>query len=69
MPRRPRIILFFALLLAFNCRREEARVDDAQRMVAYAVKPGVVRISAYATAEYRYPTAVIAAIERELRTS
>ncbi|HYO79135.1 MAG TPA: trypsin-like peptidase domain-containing protein, partial [Thermoanaerobaculia bacterium] len=41
--------------------------DDAQKMVAYAVKPAVVRINALATASFRYPAAAISAIEARLR--
>jgi S1-C subfamily serine protease len=63
---RPRPLVLAVLLAAVACRRD-ARVDDAQRMVAYAVKPGVVRISAFATADFRYPLAEIAAIEAQLR--
>jgi S1-C subfamily serine protease len=35
--------------------------------MAYAVKPAVVRISAFATADFRYPAAAIANIETQLR--
>lgn len=63
---RPRS-LAFALVLLAACRRDDARVDDAQKMVAYAVKPAVVRISAFATAEFRYPTAIVAELESQLR--
>ncbi|HEX2060381.1 MAG TPA: trypsin-like peptidase domain-containing protein [Thermoanaerobaculia bacterium] len=49
------------------CRRDASRVDDEQKMVAYAVKPAVVRINAFATAEFRYPTSAIAQIETQLR--
>jgi len=36
-------------------------------MMAYGVKPAVVRISAYATADFRYPALAIEDIEQELR--
>ena len=64
---RPRIVLAAFLFAAAGCRRGDARLDDAQKMVAYAVKPGVVRISAFATAEFHYPSAAIAAVEAGLR--
>ncbi len=47
------------------CRREEARLDQVQKM-AYAVKPAVVRINAYATGRFRYAPAVISAVESQL---
>ena len=66
--RRPRALLIFAVVLvAAACRRDEARVDDAQKLVAYAVKPAVVRINAFATADFRYPAAAITEIETLLR--
>jgi S1-C subfamily serine protease len=64
---RPRFLLVAVLMAAAACRRDGARLDDAQKMVAYAVKPAVVRISAYATAEFRYPAAAVAQIEGRLR--
>jgi S1-C subfamily serine protease len=54
------------LLLTLSCSRDVARLDDVQKM-AYAVKPAVARVSAYATAEFRYPSSVIAQIEAALR--
>jgi S1-C subfamily serine protease len=65
---RPRYAFVIAAVLAAACRREGARLDDAQKMVAYAVKPAVVRINAFATADFRYPAATIAAIEARLRS-
>lgn len=56
---RPRILLAGVFLLAAACSRNEARLDDAQKMVAYAVKPAVVRINAFATASFRYPPEAI----------
>ena len=47
-------ILALLLLLAVACRRDvSSHLDDVQKM-AYGVKPAVVRISAYATAEFHY---------------
>ncbi|HYK01161.1 MAG TPA: trypsin-like peptidase domain-containing protein [Thermoanaerobaculia bacterium] len=68
----PRHLLVIAVLLVTAvlsgaCRRADTRLDDAQKMVAYAVKPAVVRINALATADYRYPAEAIQSIETQLR--
>ena len=58
------VIIFF--ILASFCRRAPSRPSDAMDDVtkmAYAVKPAVVRISAYATGDFRYPAEAITAIE------
>lgn len=60
MPR-PRLLVVIFFIFASFCRRDVSRLDDVQKM-AYAVKPAVVRISAYATADFRYPAENIAAI-------
>ncbi|HEX2836020.1 MAG TPA: trypsin-like peptidase domain-containing protein [Thermoanaerobaculia bacterium] len=67
-PRKNRapLLLFLLLLLSLSCKRTVSRLDDVQKM-AYAVKPAVVRVSAYATAEFRYPASAISRIEAELR--
>jgi S1-C subfamily serine protease len=44
------------------CRRDASHLDDVQKM-AYAVRPGVVRISAYATAHFRYSATAIRTLE------
>jgi S1-C subfamily serine protease len=62
----PRHLVIAVVLLA-ACRRDGARLDDAQKMVAYAVKPAVVRINAFATANFRYPAEAVSAIEQQLR--
>ncbi len=41
------------------------RLDDVQKM-AYGVKPAVVRISAFATADFRYPIDTIKSFEKSL---
>jgi S1-C subfamily serine protease len=65
---RPAIVILAAIvLLAAACRREGSRGDDAQKFVAYAVKPAVVRINAFATADFRYPAQAVADIESMLR--
>lgn len=50
-------------LVATACRNDTPHLDDVQKM-AYAVKPGVVRISAYATAHFRYGAAAIRTLEQ-----
>jgi S1-C subfamily serine protease len=67
--RRPRPLVIAAIvaIVFMACRRDNDRVDDAQKFVAYAVKPGVVRINAFATADFRYPAQAITEIERQLR--
>jgi S1-C subfamily serine protease len=60
---RPRSMLLVLLLTA--CKRDVTRLDDVQKM-AYSVKPAVVRISAFATADFRYPLATIKTFESAL---
>jgi S1-C subfamily serine protease len=62
MPPRPRplAVALFAVVIA-GCNREDTRLDDVTKM-AYSVKPAVVRISAFATAEFHYDAAAIAAL-------
>src|SRR2546426_3829511 len=67
MVPRFRLILLVTLT-AFACRRDPSRLDEVQKM-AYAVKPAVVRISAYATAQFRYPASSIDAIAGDLELS
>ena len=68
MFRRPRATAYVVLLLitAAGCRRQVAGLDEVQTM-AYGAKPAVVRISAFATAQFRYSAAAIDAVARELR--
>jgi len=63
---RPRWLILIFFILASFCRRAAAprpagAMDDVQKM-AYAVKPAVVRISAIATADFRYPASAIGKI-------
>ncbi|HEY6842790.1 MAG TPA: trypsin-like peptidase domain-containing protein [Thermoanaerobaculia bacterium] len=53
------------LLTAISCRRDVSRLDDVQKMV-YSVKPAVVRISAYATAEFHYPNSALEPVASDL---
>lgn len=70
---RPRHFLpAFLLLLAAACRRDVAQLDrgaqplDGIQKMAYSVKPAVVRISAFATADFRYPLANIEQFQSRL---
>jgi S1-C subfamily serine protease len=66
MPRF-RLALLAVLSLALGaCRRDAARLGENEQM-AYGVKPAVVRISAFATAEFRYPPDAIRRIAGELQ--
>ena len=50
----PRVrLVVLVLMMALACRRNPSHLDEIQKM-AYAVKPGVVRISAFATAQFYY---------------
>jgi len=62
----PRLLFVPLLLTALGCRGEVAHLDDVQKM-AYGVKPAVVRISAFATAQFRYSPSDIKAIEIALK--
>ncbi|MCU1350741.1 MAG: serine protease [Acidobacteria bacterium] len=67
MRLRPRLLVAVLLVSGGSCRRDVAPLDDVQRM-AYGVKPAVVRISAYATAELRYDAHAVTAVESQLRS-
>src|SRR5437867_6528884 len=62
-PRASRVLIL--LIGAIACRRDVSGLDDVQKM-AYGVKPAVVRISAYSTAQFHYPPSTLDAIAREL---
>ena len=66
MPAPSRLLFVFLFLSALGCRGEVAHLDDVQKM-AYGVKPAVVRISAIATAQFRYSPADIKAIQIALK--
>ena len=61
------VTMSLLLLAAAACRQDAARVEDERDLIAYAVKPAVVRISAYATGEFRYEAAALAAIAQQMR--
>ena len=52
-PSRP-LVIAVLLLAAAGCRRDVPPPLDPVQKMAYGVKPAVVRISAYATAEFHY---------------
>ena len=68
MASSPRLLFGLLLLAALACRGEVAHLNEDAKM-AYGVKPAVVRISAFATAQFRYTPAAIknigAAIKRD----
>lgn len=63
-PSRALLLLAF---VAMACRRDSSGLDEVQKM-AYEVKPGVVRISAFATAHFRYDAASIRALESTMKS-
>jgi serine protease Do len=63
---RIRPLTAFAWIALVACRTDVVKLDDVQKM-AYQVKPAVVRISAFATAEFRYDGAAIEEIAKAMR--
>ena len=70
---RPRhLVLLLTLLVAAACHRDGLQADrdgkplEGVQKMAYGVKPAVVRVSALAQAEFRYPLRVIHALEEAL---
>jgi len=56
---RARLLVIALLLASSACRHgDDARLDDVLKM-AYGVKPSVVRINAFATAQFRYDSATV----------
>ncbi len=68
MSRLRWLVAVFFVLCTF-CRRQPAEPasDTDVQMMAYGVKPSVVRVSAYATADFRYPALAIEDIQRAIR--
>ena len=63
---RPRHLLLIVLFTtAAACRRDVVQLDEIQKM-AYGVKPAVVRVNAYATADFRYSQDTIKGLEAAL---
>jgi S1-C subfamily serine protease len=61
-----RLLFGLLLLAAFGCRGDLPHLDQEAKM-AYGVKPAVVRISAFATAQFRYTPAAIKDIGAALK--
>jgi serine protease Do len=61
-------VLVASVLALGGCRRETVKLDEVQKM-AYSVKPGVVRVNSYATAEFRYTAKAIGAVEAAMRSA
>lgn len=69
MRTRPLTAVFVLASLAIGgCRTHDVKLDDIQKM-AYEVKPAVVRVSAFATAEFRYSGAAIQEVAHSMRGS
>lgn len=66
MAAPPRLLFVLLLLTAFGCRGDATHLDEAAKM-AYGVKPAVVRVNAFATAQFRYTPATIQAIADSLK--
>ncbi|HXH90824.1 MAG TPA: trypsin-like peptidase domain-containing protein, partial [Thermoanaerobaculia bacterium] len=61
-----RFLFVLLFLTTLGCRGDVAHLDDVGKMV-YEVKPAVVRISAFATAQFRYAPSTIKSIEAALK--
>src|SRR5258706_4860517 len=66
MAAPPRLLFVLLLLTAFGCRGDVAHLDEAAKM-PYSVKPAVVRVNAFATAQFRYTPATIQSIAGSLK--
>jgi len=65
--RTPALLSSLAIAVTLvGCRREEPRLDNVQKM-AYGVKPAVVRVNAYSTAQFLYSAASLQQVEKLLR--
>lgn len=67
MPRRI-FLLLASMLCAAELNAAESRLEVIQK-VAYTAKPAVVRVSAFATADFQYDAASILLIEQSLSSS
>lgn len=64
-PPRLLVSVLVVLILTSGCQRNVRKLDDVTRM-AYAVKPAVVRINAFATASFRYDAKAIQTVAAQL---
>ncbi|MEO8378388.1 MAG: trypsin-like peptidase domain-containing protein [Acidobacteriota bacterium] len=64
----PRLLIVVALLIAGGAcsRREVPALGELEKM-AYSVKPAVVRVSAFATADFKYSQQTLKRVEESLR--
>ncbi|MGA7614043.1 MAG: trypsin-like peptidase domain-containing protein [Thermoanaerobaculia bacterium] len=66
----PRTLLIAVALAAvigmLQCRKEASPIEPVQKM-AYQVKPAIVRINAYASAEFHYSPAAVERVAKMLR--
>lgn len=63
-----RRLLVIAVVFLAGCRRNDVRLEEAQR-IAYGTKPAVVRVSALATAVFHYRADAVLAVEEQLRSA
>jgi S1-C subfamily serine protease len=68
MPKRSPLLGAAVLLVLAACRRDAPPLNDVTKM-AYEVKPAVVRVNAYATADLHYPASAIREVGSELRVA
>jgi len=61
MARPPRLLVVLLFLTALGCRGDVTHLDESATM-PYAVKPAVVRVNAFATAQFHYAPASIRTI-------
>lgn len=64
---RPRLLILVALLIAAGaCRRDVTQLGDVEKM-AYSVKPAVVRVSSFATADFQYSMEAVKSVQSSLQ--
>lgn len=63
-----RLLVVIAAFALAGCRKDDVHLEDAQR-IAYETKPAVVRVSALATAVFRYRGDAILDVEGQLRAA
>jgi S1-C subfamily serine protease len=66
MARPPRLLFVLLVLTALGCRGDVTHLDESAKM-PYSVKPAVVRVNAFATAQFHYAPASIRAIAIALK--
>ena len=66
MAAPPRLLFVLLLLTALGCRGDVAHLDESAKM-PYEVKPAVVRVNAFATAQFHYAPSSIRTIAMALK--